>query len=128
MHGRRCLVLVGCFLVSILGASVAKAGGSGKSASGTITFVGALVEPTCNISAAPDVSGAGAGAADALYSHQRSCSGANPSSTTASQTYSSDVVHLSNAESDQVLRYFAGYVRDAQASRADPVLVTQTYE
>lgn len=131
MRGIRLVVLVGCFMVSALGASAAEAGGSGKAeGSGTIAFVGAIVEPTCNISAAPDLVGAvtGASAVGAPLSRQRNCSGSVSAQVTASPIYSASVVHLSDSEPDQVLRYFAGYVRATQSSNADPVLLTQTYE
>ncbi|RDS79394.1 hypothetical protein DWU98_17680 [Dyella monticola] len=122
MHGRRWLVL-GCFVVSALGASAARAGGGGTFEGGTITFVGALVAPTCNLSVVPDVV-----STMAQQSRQRNCSGTSSASANASGTYTSSVVHLSSSESDQVLRYFASYVRAAQPNNADPVLVTQTYE
>jgi hypothetical protein len=96
---------------------------------GTISFMGSLVEPTCNLSTAPDLLSPVASVAGTRQSYRRSCSGGTSQATVnASRTYSTSVVHLSSAESDQVLRYFAGYVRDAQSSTADPVLVTQTYE
>lgn len=131
MRAQRWLVLVGCVMVSVLGASAAKAGGSGKIAGGTITFVGALVEPTCNISSVPDLLDEVTGAAQAQQPHQphqRSCSGRATTSVSAARTYSSSVEHLSGAEPDQVLRYFASYVRAGGSTGADPVLVTQTYE
>jgi hypothetical protein len=120
-------VLSSCLLVSVLGASAVKAGGGGT-IDGTITFVGAVVEPTCSIGAEQDVVSVVASAAATQQSHQRSCAGANPTSAQVSRIYNVGVVHLSNAESDQVLRYFANYVRAAKSGSADPVLVTQTYE
>ncbi|GLQ49040.1 hypothetical protein ACFFJT_02370 [Dyella flava] len=133
MRGRRWWVLVGCFFVAVLGASVAKAGGSvkaegGSIKGGTITFVGALVEPTCNISAAADLLSTVNRAARAQQPYQQSCSGTASAPVNASRTYSASVEHLSSTEPDQVLRYFASYVRATQSSGADPVLVTQTYE
>jgi hypothetical protein len=129
MRGRKWILLVGCFAVSIVGASAVKAGGGGSIESGTISFVGSLVEPTCDISSAQDLIGPVANAAQTRQSYRRSCSGGTSESpVNASRTYSTSVVHLSSSESDQVLRYFAGYVRSAQSSTADPVLVTQTYE
>lgn len=128
MRGPRWLVLVGCFFVSILGASAVKAGGGAKIEGGTIAFAGAIVEPTCNISVAPDVLSAVTRAAVTQQSYKRTCSGTIPAPVNASRIYSTSVVHLSNSEPDQVLKYFAGYVRAAQSSSADPVLMTQTYE
>jgi hypothetical protein len=96
---------------------------------GTISFMGSLVEPTCDLSNSPDLLSPVASVAGTRQSYRRSCSGGTTQATVnVSRTYSTSVVHLSIAESDQVLRYFAGYVRDAQSSTADPVLVTQTYE
>jgi type 1 fimbria pilin len=128
MRGPRWLVLVGCFFVSVLGASAAKAGGAGKIEAGTIAFAGAIVEPTCNISAVPNLLSAVTRAAETQQSYQRTCSDTVPTPVNASRIYRTSVVHLSNSEPDQVLRYFASYVRTAQPSSADPVMVTQTYE
>jgi hypothetical protein len=127
MCGSRWLFLVGCLVVSVAGTSAATAGGSGTLGSGTITFVGALVEPTCSVSTAADVEGA-FGHAGEPQLRRRSCSATGSATADASRTYSSSVVHLSDSEPDQVLRYFAGYVRAGQAVGADPVLVTQTYD
>lgn len=132
MRGPRWLVLSGCFLVMVVGSSTVKAASveksDGKTAGGTITFVGALVEPTCNISAVPDLLSADTRAVSTQRSYRRTCSGTPPTSVNTSRVYSTSVVHLSSSESDQVLRYFAGYVRAGQPSSADPVLVTQTYD
>jgi hypothetical protein len=127
MRSPRSLVLVSCFLVSVLGASAAKAGGGGTVDGGTIRFSGAVVEPTCSI-ATQSIPGLTAGTVQVRQSLQQSCGGSATAGATASTspTYQVDVVHLSGTEPDQVLRYFAGYVRAAQAS-ADPELVTQTY-
>jgi hypothetical protein len=128
MRGPRWLVLVGCFLVSAFGVSAARAGGGGTIDGGTIRFSGAVVEPTCSIATMQSVQMLATSTAPVHESLQQSC--ANPAgagvATNASPTYTVDVVHLSGAEPDQVLRYFAGYIRAAQAS-ADPVLMTQTY-
>lgn len=128
MRGPRSLVLVSCFLISVLGASAAKAGGGGTVDSATIRFSGAVVEPTCSV-ATQSVLDLAASATQVHQSLQQSCAGSATAGTTTSSspTYKVDVVHLSGSESDQVLRYFTGYVRAAQAS-ADPELVTQTYD
>jgi hypothetical protein len=129
MRGPRWVLLIGCFVVSAFGASAVKAGGGGTIEGGTITFVGSLVEPTCNISNAPDLPSPVASAAGTRQSYRRSCSGSTAQApVNASRTYTTSVVNLSGSESDQVLRYFASYVRAAQPSNANPVLVTQTYE
>jgi hypothetical protein len=132
MRGPRWLVLSGCFLAMVVGSSTVKAASVekdvGKAVGGTITFVGALVEPTCNISSVPDLLGAETRPAGTQQSYRRTCSGTTPTPASASRVYSTSVVHLSSSESDQVLRYFAGYVRAGQPGSADPVLVTQTYD
>lgn len=124
------LVLVGCFLVSILGASAARAGGGGTVESGTITFVGAILEPTCSGMTASDALDLAASAARMHQPLQRNCSDPSSSSAAAdaSRPYVVDVAPLSGSEPDQVLRYFANYVRAEQPGSANPVLVTQTYE
>lgn len=128
MRGPRWLVLTGCLLISVFGASAAKAGGGGNIEGGTITFVGAIVEPTCSIAAEPEALGAATGTTGLHSSLQRVCSGPAGVAVNAARIYDVGVEHLSSAEPDQVLRYFAGYVRAAQPGNADPVLVTQTYE
>jgi hypothetical protein len=127
MRSPRSLVLVSCFLVSVLGASAVKAGGGGTVDSATIRFSGAVVEPTCSIATQSVLDLASA--TQGHQSLQQSCGGSTAAGvpTSATPTYKVDVVHLSGSESDQVLRYFTGYVRAAQAS-ADPELVTQTYD
>jgi hypothetical protein len=129
MRNRQWLVWMGCFLVSALGTSVAMAGGGGNVDSGTITFAGAVVEPTCNIATMQGVLNLASNVASTQQSLQQNCAGSvtADASSSASRPYEVAVVHLSGSEPDQVLRYFAGYVHAAQAT-ADPVLVTQTYE
>lgn len=129
MRGARWLVLASCSIAMMFASSAVRAGGGGTIEGGTITFVGALVAPTCNISAAQDLVSVARGAAGSSQSRQRACvsTAAAPANANA-QIYSTSVVHLSSAEPDQVLRYFANYVRAAQSSSADPVLVTHTYE
>jgi hypothetical protein len=130
MRGPRWWVLIGCFVMAVGGASAARAGGGGTLEGGTITFVGAVVEPTCSVAAMPGDMSQVVSAAQAHQSLQRNCSGAETAAAAAgaSRPYDVNVVHLSDSESDQVLRYFANYVRAAEPSSADPVLVTQTYE
>jgi hypothetical protein len=128
MRGSQWLFLTGSVVISVLGASAAYAGGGGTIEGGTITFVGTLVEPTCGFAVTADLFNAQGRAGGTEQPNRRSCSGTASTPANASRTYSSSVVHLSNAEPDQVLRYFAGYVRAAQASAADPVLLTQTYD
>jgi hypothetical protein len=103
--------------------AAAASGSIDPSAGGRITFIGAIVEPTCGPSteriatwmAVPSEPG---------RPHLDACS---KSGATAipSQTYTITVVHLSNTETNRVLKYFSDYV---SASRADPILITQSYE
>jgi hypothetical protein len=128
MRGMRLLVSVGCFVVMAMGSSSVRAGGGGTIEGGTITFVGAVVEPTCSLMSS-DMTQI-VGAAQALPSLQRSCSVATSAGAAANtaRPYSIDVVSLSGGEPDRVLQYFANYVRAAEPESAHPVLVTQTYE
>ena len=129
MRGPRWWVVAGCLFVSILGTSAARAGGGGTIDGGTIRFSGAVVEPTCSIAAMQSVLDLAASAARMHQPLQQNCGGqvSTDVPTSASASYKVDVVHLSGVEPDQVLRYFSGYVRAAQAS-ADPVLVTQSFD
>ncbi len=128
MRGQRWFVLAGCSVAMMCASFAVKAGGNGTIEGGTITFVGAVVEPTCSIAAELELLRAVTSAAGAQPSYQRTCSSTNPAMVNRSRIYNVGVVHLSNSEPDQVLKYFASYVRAAQPSSADPVLVTQTYE
>ncbi|HUB88963.1 MAG TPA: hypothetical protein VMA74_04450 [Dyella sp.] len=117
-------------MAMVLASSAVKAGGGGTIEGGTITFVGAVVEPTCSALPASGDLNLVISAAQAHPSVQRSCSNTTTAAATAnvSRPYEVDVVHLSGSEPDRVLNYFANYVRTAQPASADPVLVTQTYE
>jgi len=129
MRGMRLFVLASCSVAMMLVPFAARAGGGGTIEGGTITFVGAVVEPTCSVAATLADLDLVVGAAQAHPSMQRNCSDvAATSAATNARPYDVNVVHLSTSESDQVLRYFASYVRTAQPASADPVLVTQTYE
>jgi len=130
MRGRRWLVLVSCSAVMMFASSVARAGGGGMIDGGTIRFVGAVVEPTCSAVITPGDLNQAASSARAQHPSQRSCSDSTATGAAASnyRPYDVGVVHLSHSEPDQVLSYFANYVRASQPGLADPVLVTQTYE
>lgn len=132
MRGARWLVLASCSIAMMFGSSAVRAGGGGTIEGGTITFVGAVVEPTCSaVTTSGDLSLV-VSAAQAHPSLQQSCSGGSATVASAnanvSQPYKVDVMHLSASESDHVLNYFANYVRAAKPGSADPVLVTQTYD
>lgn len=104
---------MGCIAAALaLGAPLAHA-----DASGTITFVGAIVVPTCN-------AGGAAAKASATGAYQR-CATAPASPSSPVSSYRQDVASLeSGVESnDRLLTYFAGY-----ASARDTQILTRTYE
>lgn len=103
---------MGCVVALALGVPAAYAGGSG-----TITFVGAVVVPTCN-------AGDAAAKAPAAGAYQR-CATAPVSPSSPVSSYRQDVASLeSGVESnDRLLTYFAGY-----ASARDTQILTRTYE
>jgi len=99
-----------CAAALALGAPLAYAGGSG-----TITFVGAIVVPTCNV--------ADAGEASPDRKLHRCGADAGEASPPAS-SYRQDVRLLESAAADdRLLAYFSGY-----ASGSDTRIVTRTYE
>src|SRR5579859_4695963 len=122
MRGLRWFVLASCSVAMMFASSAAKASGGGTIEGGTITFVGAVVEPTCSVAAMAGDLKLVVGAAQMHPSLQRSCSDTTATSATAnaSRPYGVDVVRLSDSEPDRVLRYFANYVRAAQPASADP--------
>jgi len=128
MRGMRLFVLAGCFVGMALGTSAAKAGGEAIGG-GTIAFVGAVVESTCDVNAENTV-GLVTNAAAQVSPRHYACAaaGADASLAVAPQRYEVSVIQLSDATSDRVLKYFNDYVRASQGSTANPVLVTQTYE
>lgn len=131
MRGARWLVLASCSIAMMFSSSAVRAGGSGTVESGTISFMGAVVEPTCSIAADPVSLNAVITASGLRSSQPHNClrpAGAGPNATDAARIYQVDVEHLSGAEPDRVLNYFASYVRAAQTGSADPVLVTQNFE
>ncbi len=99
---------------------------SANAATGRIVFSGAVVEPTCGASAERVAAWVAATPVPG-QSDQNTCGGSNPA-IAASQMYTVTVVHLSDAESDRVLRYFSDYVRASQVNASNPTLITQTYE
>lgn len=119
------LVLLGCSVVMMLASSAATAGDGG-----VIAFSGAVVEFTCSVAIVPEGMGLVA-TADSPHTSLRQYCGEPATGGAARGAYwpcHVDVVHLSGAEPDRVLRYFANYVRSALHDSAHPVLVTQTYE
>jgi hypothetical protein len=104
---------LGCAVALALGAPVAHASGGG-----TITFVGAIVAPTCSFDggeqATPQAMNNGCG-----------CGTAPVDQSTHTSIYRQEVVPLEDALStqDRLLSYFAGY-----AGTTDTRLTTRTYE
>jgi type 1 fimbria pilin len=98
----------------------------GAIASGRITFIGAIVEPTCGVTAESAITLIARAAAQNAP-QQIACTGPN-ATVAAPQIFAVNVVHLTDAEPDRVLKYFNDYVKASQAGTQSPVLVTQTYE
>jgi hypothetical protein len=101
----------GCCVVALaLGGPLAHA-----SSSGTITFVGSIVAPTCGMSGVPMAPGRTTGGC-----------GIGPDGQPAHTTmYRQEVVSLESALSsqDRLLNYYAGYAATAQTT-----LAIRTYE
>ncbi|MBE1159380.1 hypothetical protein [Dyella acidiphila] len=113
-------------MASLLCAPVAAASGGGNVVEGgTISFVGAIVEPTCGVAVQSTELNA---MVDASVAAQHSCVAAGGQSTDVQSIYAQSVVRLSDTEQDKVLNYFSGYVRSGSPTASAPVLVTQTYE
>lgn len=113
----------GCVLITL---AVLAGMPSANAATGRIVFSGAIVEPTCGVSA-ERVAAWVAAAPGQGQSHPTTCCGSN-AAVAAPQMYTVTVAHLSHAEPDRVLRYFSDYVRASQVDAPSPTLVTQTYE
>lgn len=128
MTRSRCVVLVGGFCAMVLSAPMAHAAGGGAIGGGTITFVGAVVAPTCNIATEPASLTAVTDEAVAPSSHRQLCSGLGGDAPNVARAYALNVVRLTSTESDPVLKYFDNYVKTSGPDAKDPVLATQTYE
>ena len=101
---------VSCVVAASLGVPLAHAAGTG-----TITFVGAIVVPTCN---AADVAGV---FPQRGYQH---CAMPAGQASLPTSSYRQDVASLeSEASHDRLLAYFAGYASSEQTQ-----IVTRTYE
>jgi hypothetical protein len=105
---------------------VAAASGSIDPSSGRITFTGAVVEPTCDVTAESAVTLVTRASAQDLR-RRASCAGPNATAA-AAQIYVMTVVRLSDSVTDRVLKYFDTYVRASRPDAVDPELLTQTYE
>ena len=133
MRGRRWLVLAVCLFVVVPESAAVKAAGNRavEAEGGTITFVGAVLEPTCAINATNAAAVMDGASIAPSPQHSYACTGNASVSTAdvaASRRYSLTVTHLTDAEADPVLRYFDGYVRASSAEAPNPVLLTQVYE
>jgi type 1 fimbria pilin len=133
MRGRRWLVLAVCLFGAVPGSAAVKAAGSRavEAEGGTITFIGAVLEPTCAISATNAAAVIDGASTTPGPQHSYACTGSASISTAdvaASRRYALTVTHLTDAEADPVLKYFDGYVRASSAEAPNPVLLTQVYE
>jgi hypothetical protein len=128
MRSPRWWVLAGVVSVSLFCAPSAKAAGSGTVEGGTITFTGAIVEPTCGVTVAPSELNPAVDGNMRAQANQHSCFGPGGQQADVEGIYAQSVVRLSDAEQDRVLNYFDSYVRAGSPNGAAPVLVTQTYE
>jgi type 1 fimbria pilin len=133
MRGRRWLVLAVCLFGAVPGSAAVKAAGSRavETEGGTITFVGAVLEPTCAINATNAAVVIEGASTAPNPQHSYACAGTASVSTAdvaASRRYALTVTHLTDAEADPVLKYFDGYVRASSAAAPNPVLLTQAYE
>lgn len=125
MRGPRWWVLVGCVGLSVLCAPAARAGGGGTIENGgTITFTGAILEPTCSYPTAQVETASASG----FHAQQQVCGGPGGSAANAARIYAVNVSQLSSDESDRVLKYFDNYVTAGQSSAEHPKLVTQVFE
>ncbi|WP_144240728.1 hypothetical protein [Dyella japonica] len=104
---RTCVV---CAVAWALGTPLAHAGGSG-----TITFVGAIVVPTCSVA---DTDGT------TPDRGRHRCPAVSGEASPPASSYRQDVTLLESvAGSDRLLAYFSGY-----AAGGDTRIVTRTYE
>jgi hypothetical protein len=105
---------------------VAAASGSTGASGGRITFIGAIVEPTCGVKA-ESVETLVSRSSGQHRLNRMTCAGSDVAAA-APQIYSVTVVRLSSSEADRVLKYFDTYVKASRPDAVDPVLLTQTYE
>jgi type 1 fimbria pilin len=115
------IMWAGCTLAMIVGSSSVRADG------GSISFSGAVVEPTCSVSDA-SVLATAMPRPNLATSPQRFTCGRTDTSANAGRAYSLTEVSLDAAAigNDRVLTYFAGYL--SAAGIAEAKLVTQTFE
>jgi len=128
------LLLVSIAIVGMLSMPCLATAGGVEASGGRISFMGAIVEPTCSASVASIDTVASISTSHNVTPLRFAC-GTARTATDSSQFYSLTVVDLDAAtiNHDRVLDYFAGYVkaadsRDKAGKRVTPILVTQTYE
>jgi hypothetical protein len=126
MRGQRWFAL-SCSIAMMFVSFAAKAGGGGTIESGTITFVGAIVAPTCSPSMTVALTAATVAPAQGNVQSQI-CGGPGGDVANAARAYVQSVTPIASSESDQVLKYFGDYVRAGVGEAANPKLITQTYE
>lgn len=124
----RSVILAGCLCSMVFGSAIAHAEGAGSAASGTITFMGAIVAPTCDVAAGPGSLPTVIDGVAASRTQWRTCAAPGNAVANASRIYAVSVVRLTSTESDPVLKYFDTYVKASGIHAKDPLLVTQTYE
>jgi len=116
---RRIFTAAGCAMAFAMGVTFARAD------AGSISFSGAVVEPTCAVVAsdgAPAPQGTGGARPDL-----RSC---GRTAGDAGQTYARNVVQLDAASvaRDRLLDYYAGYAGTGPTGQPDVRLVVRTYQ
>lgn len=123
------LLLVSIAIVGMLSMPCLATAGGVEASGGRISFMGAIVEPTCSASVASIDTVASMSTSHNVTPLRFAC-GTARTATDSSQFYSLTVVDLDAAtiNHDRVLDYFAGYVKAAGNNMAAAKLVTQTFE
>jgi hypothetical protein len=123
------LLLVSIAIVGMLNMPCLATAGGVEASVGRISFMGAIVEPTCSASVASIDTVASIATSHNVTPLRFAC-GTARTATDSSQFYSLTVVDLDAAtiNHDRVLDYFAGYVKAAGNNMAAAKLVTQTFE
>lgn len=106
---RACLVL--CVVVTVLHAGVAEC------QDGTISFVGAIVTPTCSVTLASTLAESPAGT--------QSCGSTRDNSVRAMRVTTTTI---QPDPADPVLHYFVNYVTGGDSAARRPQLMTVSYE
>lgn len=113
------IMWAGCTLAMIVGSSSVRADG------GTLSFSGAVVEPTCSVSDSRVI--AASARPNPNATPQRFACGSADTAVEAGRAYALTEVSLDAATAnDRLLAYFAGYL--SAAGSAEAKVVTQTFE